>query len=66
MFQTFLKQDQSAHSTITILKRVDTFKTKMKVKNILKTNRIGLIDIPCLVMRQLTTSIWSELKASSI
>ncbi|MGV3022277.1 hypothetical protein ACEE60_01250 [Streptococcus suis] len=55
MLETFLKQDQSAHSTITILKRVDGFKSNMKVKNIFKTNGIGLLDIPCLVMRQLTT-----------
>ncbi|MFH0422990.1 hypothetical protein ACHBIF_03110 [Streptococcus sp. A11] len=38
----------------------------MKVKTILKTNRISLIDIPCLVILQLTTFNWFELKASSI
>lgn len=54
MLETFLIQGQAVHSTITILKRVDRFKTNMKVKTILKTNRIGLIDLPCLVMRQLT------------
>ncbi|MGV3088049.1 hypothetical protein ACEE12_00820 [Streptococcus suis] len=66
MFETFFEQNQSTYSPITILEGMDAFKSNMKVKNILKTNRIGLIDIPCLVMRQLTTFNWFELKDSSI
>lgn len=66
MLGTFLKQNQSAHSTTPILKRVDRFNMNTKVKDIFKTNRICLIDIPCLVMRQLISSNWFELKVSSI
>ena len=53
MIETFLKHYKSSNTSVTILERVDSFKTMVEVKNILKSYHFLAFIIP----QQFTNSL---------